>query len=88
NLKNKNNFYELNAAAHSNKYGFGFSESSEGPIFCIAGEFNGKVFKKLNIKYPFDNNYKIFSYFTKNTMMMDFNINETSYNFSVAACDK
>jgi Ni,Fe-hydrogenase III large subunit len=88
NLKNKNNFYELNAAAHNNKYGFGFSESSEGPIFCIVGEFNGKVFKKLNIKYPFDNNYKIFSYFTKNTMMMDFNINETSYNFSVAACDK
>ncbi len=88
NLKNKNNFYGVNAAAHSNKYGFGFSESSEGPIFCIAGEFNGKVFKKLNIKYPFDNNYKIFSYFTKNTMMMDFNINETSYNFSVAACDK
>ncbi|MHB1679431.1 MAG: NADH-quinone oxidoreductase subunit D-related protein [bacterium] len=88
NLKNKNNFYGVNAAAHSNKYGFGFTESSEGPIFCIAGEFNGKVFKKLNIKYPFDNNYKVFSYFTKNTMMMDFNINETSYNFSVAACDK
>ncbi len=89
NFKNKNNFYELNAAAHrNNKYGFGFSESSEGPIFCIVGGFNGKVFKKLNIKYPFDNNYKIFSYFTKNTMMMDFNINETSYNFSVAACDK
>ncbi len=88
NLKNKNNFYKLNAAAHSNKYGFGFSESSEGPIFCIVGEFNGKIFKKLNIKYPFGNNYKIFSYFTKNTMMMDFNINETSYNFSVAACDK
>jgi Ni,Fe-hydrogenase III large subunit len=89
NFKNKNNFYELNAAAHrNNKYGFGFSESSEGPIFCIVGGFNGKIFKKLNIKYPFNNNYKVFSYFTKNTMMMDFNINETSYNFSVAACDK
>lgn len=70
------------------KYGFGSVESSEGPIFCITGGFDGKIFKKINIKYPFENNFKVFKHFTKNTMMMDFNINETSYNFSVAACDK
>ncbi len=70
------------------KYGFGSVESSEGPIFCITGRFDGKIFKKINIKYPFENNFKVFKHFTKNTMMMDFNINETSYNFSVAACDK
>ncbi len=70
------------------KYGFGSVESSEGSIFCITGSFDGKIFKKINIKYPFENNFKVFKHFTKNTMMMDFNINETSYNFSVAACDK
>ncbi len=71
-----------------NKYGFGSVESSEGPIFCITGGFDGRIFKKINIKYPFENNFRVFKHFTKNTMMMDFNINETSYNFSVAACDK
>jgi Ni,Fe-hydrogenase III large subunit len=68
--------------------GFGFIESSEGPIFCLVGGFNGKVFKKLNIKYPFISNFKVFSSSIKNSVMMDFNINETSYNFSVSACDK
>ncbi|MCL4321627.1 MAG: hypothetical protein M0016_04125 [Deltaproteobacteria bacterium] len=70
------------------KHGFGYAESSEGPIFCYAADFDGSVFKKINIKYPFGNNYKLFACGVKNTMMMDFNINETSYNFSVAAADK
>jgi Ni,Fe-hydrogenase III large subunit len=70
------------------KHGFGYTESSEGPIFCYIKDFDGHIFKKINIKYPFDNNYKLFACGTKNTMMMDFNINETSYNFSVAAVDK
>jgi Ni,Fe-hydrogenase III large subunit len=69
-------------------HGFGYSESSEGAIFCYIKDFDGKIFKKINIKYPFENNYKLFACGTKNTMMMDFNINETSYNFSVAALDK
>ncbi|MGC8554694.1 MAG: hypothetical protein ACP5NA_04310 [Candidatus Acidulodesulfobacterium sp.] len=72
----------------SSNNGFGFSESSEGAIFCYTKNFDGKIFKKINIKYPFENNYKLFACGTKNTMMMDFNINETSYNFSVAALDK
>ncbi|MDA8273095.1 MAG: hypothetical protein M0Z72_05090 [Deltaproteobacteria bacterium] len=68
--------------------GFGYAESSEGAIFCYIKGFDGNIFKKINIKYPFENNYKLFACGTKNTMMMDFNINETSYNFSVAALDK
>ena len=70
------------------KHGFGYAESSEGAIFCYIKDFDGNIFKKINIKYPFENNYKLFACGTKNTMMMDFNINETSYNFSVAALDK
>ena len=70
------------------KHGFGYAESSEGAIFCYIKDFDGNIFQKINIKYPFENNYKLFACSTKNTMMMDFNINETSYNFSVAALDK
>jgi len=70
------------------KHGFGYAESSEGAIFCYIKDFDGNIFKNINIKYPFENNYKLFACGTKNTMMMDFNINETSYNFSVAALDK
>ncbi len=70
------------------KHGFGYAESSEGAIFCYIKDFDGNIFKKINIKYPFESNYKLFAYGTKNTMMMDFNINEASYNFSVAALDK
>lgn len=69
------------------KRGFGYAESSEGAVFCYIKAFDGNIFKKINIKYPFANNYKLFACGTKNTMMMDFNINETSYNFSVAALD-
>ncbi|MCL4428977.1 MAG: hypothetical protein M1276_08345 [Deltaproteobacteria bacterium] len=74
--------------SHSRNHGFGYAESSEGAIFCYVKDFDGNIFKKINIKYPFENNYKLFACSTKNTMMMDFNINETSYNFSVAALDK
>jgi Ni,Fe-hydrogenase III large subunit len=70
------------------RHGFGYAESSEGSIFCYIKDFDGCVFKKINLKYPFENNYKLFACGVKNTMMMDFNINETSYNFSVAALDK
>ncbi|MHB8232398.1 MAG: NADH-quinone oxidoreductase subunit D-related protein [bacterium] len=70
------------------KHGFGYAESSEGPIFCYIKDFDGRIFTKINLRYPFENNYKLFACGTKNTMMMDFNINETSYNFSVAAIDK
>lgn len=69
-------------------HGFGYAESSEGPIFCYIKDFDGRIFKKINLKYPFENNYKLFTFGVKNTMMMDFNINEASYNFSVAAVDK
>ena len=70
------------------KHGFGYAESSEGPILCYIKDFDGCVFRKINLRYPFENNYKLFAYGVKNTMMMDFNINEASYNFSVAAVDK
>ncbi len=70
------------------RHGFGYVESSEGSIFCYIKDFDGCVFKKINLRYPFVNNYKLFACGVKNTMMMDFNINETSYNFSVAAIDK
>jgi Ni,Fe-hydrogenase III large subunit len=70
------------------RHGFGYAESSEGSIFCYIKDFDGCVFKKINLKYPFENNYKLFACGVKNTMMMDFNINEASYNFSVAALDK
>ena len=86
------NLYNLKDIENYNNkkqnHGFGYSESSEGAIFCYIKDFDGKIFKKINIKYPFENNYKLFACGTKNTMMMDFNINETSYNFSVAALDK
>ena len=42
-------------------HGFGYSESSEGAIFCYIKDFDGKIFKKINIKYPFENNYKLFA---------------------------
>lgn len=85
-----NNLIDLSLKRGNNKekHGFGYTESSEGPIFCYIKDFDGHIFKKINIKYPFGNNYKLFACGTKNTMMMDFNINETSYNFSVAAVDK
>ncbi len=73
---------------NTGKHGFGYVESSEGPIFCYVKDFDGHIFKKINLRYPFENNYKLFTHGVKNTMMMDFNINEATYNFSVAAVDK
>lgn len=70
------------------KHGFGYVESSEGSVFCYIKNFDGHIFSKVNLRYPFKNNYDLFANSVKNTMMMDFNINETSYNFSVAAVDK
>ncbi len=93
-LSRQEEFEELKELENRNfkygrlKHGFGYAESSEGAIFCYIKDFDGDIFKKINIKYPFENNYKLFADGTKNTMMMDFNINETSYNFSVAALDK
>ena len=93
-LSRQGEFEELKESENRNfkygrlKHGFGYAESSEGAIFCYIKDFDGNIFKKINIKYPFENNYKLFADGTKNTMMMDFNINETSYNFSVAALDK
>ena len=93
-LSRQEEFEELKELENRNfkygrlKHGFGYAESSEGAIFCYIKDFDGNIFKKINIKYPFENNYKLFADGTKNTMMMDFNINETSYNFSVAALDK
>jgi len=69
-------------------HGFGYVESSEGSILCYVKDFNGYIFNKVNLRYPFKSNYNLFANSVKNTMMMDFNVNETSYNFSVAAVDK